>query len=187
MSDRLCLQAPPTPAVLVVLVFLGMLLSREVFHVGSPPAFLPSEQGFIHVELTGLGLESGVYQFYDGLTPQGVMELTGLVLPDHVPDISAWFRPLKNGESLRLIKKDQKITFLHRSWMPASHRIVMGIPLHPDQMSRDDWIALPGVGPALADRIEKDRQKNGEFGSYAALARVNGIGKKRLDGWKKFF
>jgi len=71
--------------------------------------------------------------------------------------------------------------------MPASHRIVMGIPLHPDQMSRDDWIALPGVGPALADRIEKDRQKNGELGSYAALARVNGIGKKRLDGWKKFF
>jgi len=97
MSDRPCQQAPPTPAVLVVLVFLGMLLSREVFHVGSPPAFLPFEQGFIHVELTGLGLESGVYQFYDGLTTQGVIKLTGLVLPDYVPDISAWFRLLKNG------------------------------------------------------------------------------------------
>lgn len=187
MSGKPRLQAPPTPAVLVVLVFLGMLISREVFHIESHPAFLPSEQGFIHVELNGPGLESGVYQFYDGLTPQGVIKLTGLGLTENLSDFATWMRPLKNGESLRLIKKDQKIASLQRGWMPASHRIVMGVPLHPDQMCRHDWIALPGAGPVLADRIENDRQKNGEFGSYAALARVNGIGKKRLDDWKKFF
>jgi competence protein ComEA len=187
MSGKPRVLAPPTAAVLVVLVFLGMLFSREVFLIGSPPAFLPSEQEFVHVELSGPGLESGVYQFYDGLTPQGVINLTDLSLADNSANISAWIRPLKNGESLKLIKKDQKIASLRRGWMPASHRIVMGIPLHPDQMSRNDWIALPGAGPVLADRIENDRQKNGEFGSYAALARVNGIGKKRLAGWKKFF
>lgn len=65
--------------------------------------------------------------------------------------------------------------------------MAMGISLNPDRMSRADWTALPGVGPTLAERIENERQKNGEFGSLDALNRVLGIGKKRLDLWRKFF
>ena len=64
--------------------------------------------------------------------------------------------------------------------MPASHRIEMGLALHLGQMSRKDWISLPGVGLVQTDRIKKDRQKNGEFGSYVALTMVNGIVKNAL-------
>jgi len=187
MRGNPLLLAPPALGVLAVLIFLGMLLSREVFHDGSLPVFLPQEQGIVHIELTGGGLVPGMYQFYDGLTPAGVIKLTmpqmSLILG---PD-TGWFQPLADGEILRFSKKDQKIALLQREWMPASHRIAMGIPLHPDRMTQTDWLVLPGIGADLAARIESDRQKNGEFGSLKALARVNGIGGKRLDHWKIFF
>jgi competence protein ComEA len=63
----------------------------------------------------------------------------------------------------------------------------MAIPLHPDRMNINDWTFLPGIGAALAERIENDRQENGDFGSLDALIRVKGIGKKRISNWIEFF
>jgi competence protein ComEA len=39
-------------------------------------------------------------------------------------------------------------------------------------------ITLPGIGPALAQRIVKDRERAGAFGALPALTRVAGIGEK---------
>ncbi len=71
--------------------------------------------------------------------------------------------------------------------MSAGKRIALSIPLHPDRMDLDDWSALPGIGAKLAARIETDRQKNGEFGTFENLARVKGIGQKSLSRWQKYF
>jgi competence protein ComEA len=53
-------------------------------------------------------------------------------------------------------------------------------PLDPrldlNQASRDDLNLLPGVGPALAERIATYREKNGPFHSVDDLAKVSGIG-----------
>ncbi len=40
---------------------------------------------------------------------------------------------------------------------------------------------LPGIGPALAQRIVADRQKNGVYTSVEQLDRVSGIGGKKLE------
>jgi len=76
---------------------------------------------------------------------------------------------------------------LRRGYMSAEARMLLGIPLHPERMSRDDWQALPGIGEKLAEAIERDRQKNGDFGSLAALRRVKGGGPGRLKSWEKYF
>lgn len=180
-------SAPPVLAVLTVMVCLGMLLSREVFRSGNLPVFSPQEEKLIHIGLSGASLLPGVYQFNDGFTLRDVMKLTVGWEETRMAPSPILSRPLNDGESLRIVKKDRQIKLLHRGWLPAGQRMALGVPLHPDRMSLADWIALPGIGPQLAQRIENDRQKNGDFGGLNTLSRVPGIGRKRLNQWRGFF
>lgn len=187
MSASFFRQPPPALGVLAVLVLLATLLGREASVSEDLPVFFQPQQGIIHVELAGDEVVSGVYQFNDGLSPIDVILLTHALTLDPLPADPVWTRPLCNGERLRISKNDHKIASVHREWMSASHRLTLGIPLHPDRMTLADWPALPGVGAGLAERIENHRQKNGDFGSLEALGKVKGIGEKRLDAWRKFF
>jgi competence protein ComEA len=47
--------------------------------------------------------------------------------------------------------------------------------------SKDELVSLPGIGEAMADRIILYREDEGPFDSVGELARVKGIGKKKLE------
>lgn len=53
-------------------------------------------------------------------------------------------------------------------------------PLDLNLASAAELEALPGIGPALAQRIVDDREAHGPFAATADLARVPGIGPARL-------
>jgi competence protein ComEA len=53
---------------------------------------------------------------------------------------------------------------------PRSH------PVDIDTASAAEIEKLPGIGPALAGRIIKDREEKGPFGCLAVLDRVKGVG-----------
>jgi len=180
-------QTPPALTALALLLFLGVLLGREASTTEDLPVFLPLERGVVYVELSGDGMVTGRYQFSDGSTVFDVIKLTEPSPAKILATDPAWSRSLQNGESLKILRKDHKITILQQGWMTASHRMALAIPLHPDRMSREDWKALPGIGDVLAERIENNRQKSGDYGRLKALQRVKGIGEKRIDGWKDFF
>jgi DNA uptake protein ComE-like DNA-binding protein len=55
-----------------------------------------------------------------------------------------------------------------------------GQPVDLDVASPNEIEKLPGIGPALARRIVKDRDANGPFGCLAALDRVKGVGPSLL-------
>ena len=151
------------------------------------PVFLPVEQGLIYVEMSGDVLMAGTYQINDGLTPRDVIKLTEALFAENLSTDLSWSQPLQTGERLEVTRKGREIRIVQRDWMSASHRMALLIPLHPDRMNMSDWQALSGIGEALAQRIENDRQKNGEFGYLEALIRVDGIGRKRIDSWSEFF
>jgi len=46
--------------------------------------------------------------------------------------------------------------------------------------------AVPGLGPALAQRIVEFRDKNGPFGSVDELLKVRGIGEKTLERFREY-
>jgi len=68
---------------------------------------------------------------------------------------------LVDGMALTIIENRQGIKEVRADWMPARQRLALGIILHPDRMSREDWVALPGIGEKLAAQIEWERQNYG--------------------------
>ena len=63
-----------------------------------------------------------------------------------------------------------------RSRKPATRDPQPVARIDLDSAPAPDIEKLPGIGPALAKRIVKDRETNGPFGCLAALDRVKGIG-----------
>ncbi len=130
----------------------------------------------------------GVHQFSDACRADAVIRLTDDAISRRLLAAVLAKNPPVSGEYIEitgdLSNGGRRVV---RRWMPAAQRIALGIPLHPERMSRKDWQDLPGVGPALAARIEHDRQINGDFGSLSALKRVRGLGDRTLHAWEKFF
>ena len=57
-------------------------------------------------------------------------------------------------------------------------------PIHINTATADDLQRLPGVGPALAQKIIEYRTQHGPFKSMADLDDVPGIGPTRLKDWE---
>ena len=186
-NSRVFSQGPPAPVVLAASVFLAMLLMQRAPLMEELPLIFPSEPNYVHFELSGPGSSSGVYQLNDGLSVLDVIELTIFSSGHLSPSAESYVKPAINGARYGIAKKDQKIEIVQRGWMSAGKRIALGIALHPDRMSSSDWVALPGIGKKLAEKIHTDRQKNGEFGSLDALKRVKGVGPGRIANWRTFF
>ncbi len=61
------------------------------------------------------------------------------------------------------------------SWSaPTTRRVDL------NNATRAELRLLPGVGPALAERIERDRAEHGPFASVDDLTRVRGIGPRTV-------
>ncbi len=103
--------------------------------------------------------------------------------------VSRWLdlNSLLCGQKLTMLENADKQLVLECQFMSAVRRITLGIPLHPDHMTRKDWQALPGVGEKLSTAIVAERCRGGDFGSVSALLRVRGISYKKLESLRHYF
>jgi competence ComEA-like helix-hairpin-helix protein len=54
-------------------------------------------------------------------------------------------------------------------------------PIDINMATKEDLVALPGIGEAMAERIIMYREEKGPFRSVDDLLNVKGIGRKKLD------
>lgn len=94
---------------------------------------------------------------------------------------------LLDGQSVELnLDCSGRVTITYQ-FMSAGRRMTLGIALHPDRMTIEDWQSLPGIGASMATVITENRQRHGDFYTFEALGRVRGIANKSLDRWRQYF
>lgn len=54
-------------------------------------------------------------------------------------------------------------------------------PIHINRAEKEEFMALPGIGEVLAQRILDYRAEHGPFHTVEELMKVEGIGKKRME------
>lgn len=143
--------------------------------------------GFITVRLAGDFPRPGLYRFPDGASVEAAIKMT---LPDAplAKGLNALAHlPLASGDVVTLSAGDGQGAVFSTDRMGVKELMLLGIPLDPDRLQVADWACLPGIGPALSERIVADRHKNGAFGAVENLLRVRGIGPGKLAAIRRYF
>jgi competence protein ComEA len=178
----------------LVLWLMMFLVTVVLFMKGRATSEEEVSAAFVHqgplqttVRIEGNVVNPGVYECPRGCDLMTVIKMT---VPEWRPvrtDKKLLNRVMRCGDVVKLMGSNRQHIEITLKRMPAREMVVLGIPLDPNRMEIDDWESLPGIGPVLALRIVRDRQKNGAFGSPADLERVSGIGKNKIKQLVKYF
>lgn len=151
------------------------------------PAVESAEQSAgVLVHVVGAVRRPGVYELPLGSRAIDAVDAAGGVLPDAVPSAVNLARPVTDGEQVAVPSEDDALT------LPAAGATAQGSSPGPSgpqvDLNSADAVALealPGVGPATAQKIVADREANGPYASVDDLLRVSGIGEKKLEGLRE--
>ena len=70
--------------------------------------------------------------------------------------------------------------------VPTEETVPITFPININTAGKEAFMALPGIGEVLADRILAYREENGSFSTVNSLMSVEGIGEKRLQDMLDF-
>jgi competence protein ComEA len=165
-----------------------VIKSRRSPDVMAPAAFPVAPAPQSYVRISGDVRHPGMYLLNVNKLTNDVITMAMPVQPISVlePDGSGTV-PVKNGESLQLLVRNNGSALVTRGTIPVAERLVMGIPLDINTMNEVDLDKVPGIGPSLARRIVLYRQNNGGSMKVQDLLLVEGVGEKKFSSLQKFF
>ena len=160
----------------------------------TPPGGAPAV-AFLHEKPTGTVTariagdlpHPGVYAV---TPPCTVADLIRLSAPGQEPgsaDDRLLTRPVADGDVVTVTPGQGMNRFLALGRMPAAERMILGIPLDPASMTAADWEALPGIGPALTERITRYGGERGGIRTLDELRGVSGLGERTIEKLRPLF
>jgi competence protein ComEA len=135
----------------------------------------------ITVEVRGAINKPGVYALAVGSRVQDVLTLAGEMTNTADPRTLNLARKLNDGEQVYVPSQGETPPTV----APVSTPAVRGIPtvlkqplgkVNLNTATLTDLDTLPGIGPAIAQRIIEYRQQNGAFAKLEDIKKVRGIG-----------
>lgn len=167
-------------ALLLIAVFLVTIYFARGFYIPdnpAPAASTPSVEKTVF-EIEDSSGSSKVYTSPKDISPKDAMTMTGAP-----PFNNKWENGLSHTDTT--IKTGSKITInkdgsAQIGRMSGERHIVFSIPLDINMATAQDFEALPGIGPKLAQKIVETRERLGGFKTIDDLKKVKGIGDKKI-------
>ena len=189
----------PRAAILLGAVLIGLALLLALRTVlaapGGPAAAHPSAElvsgpsagssgtGGLLVHVAGAVGAPGVVSLPEGARVVDAIEAAGGAREDADTDQLNLARPVVDGEQVRVPVVGEVLEAASpgpQASSTASGGSGAG-PINVNTATASELEALPGIGPALAERIVSHREANGPFKSLDDLTDVPGIGKAKLE------
>ena len=147
----------------------------HVFFPPSPPP--PGTLSLAFVEVTGKVPHPGVYSFPKPPTLSEVWAKAGAVGTPSDPD-----KTIASGSRVEVTPEGG----CRLAAMSGAQLLTLGLPMDLNRATAEDLEAIPGIGPALAQRIIEYRQAHGPFKKVEDLREVSGIGPPNLQKLKPY-
>jgi competence ComEA-like helix-hairpin-helix protein len=145
-----------------------------VFPPSPPP---PGTLNLTFVEVAGPVAHPGVYSFPKPPSLGEVWAKAGAVGTPSGPD-----KTIASGSRVEVTSE----CGYRVAAMSGAQLITLGLPLDLNRASAEDLDAIPGLGPALAQRIVEYRKAHGPFKQVEDLREVSGIGPQNLEKLKPY-
>ena len=158
----------------------------------SEPADGPSRPGQVVVHVAGAVASPGVVTLDEGARVADAIDAAGGLAQEADPDQLNLARPLTDGEQVRVPRVGEDAS----AWQgtsgqagasagggqaPGAARSEPSGTVNLNTADAAELETLPGIGPALAQRIIDYRTEHGAFTSVDELTAVSGIGSARLE------
>jgi competence protein ComEA len=142
------------------------------------------------VHVAGAVSAPGLYELPAGARVGDALAAAGGPVPDGVVDAVNLARPLADGEQIFVPRAGEigvSDSAAAASGPPGAGASSGsgGTAVDINRASASELEALPGVGPATAEKIVSDREANGPFSSPEDLMRVPGIGEKKFEAMRE--
>lgn len=134
------------------------------------------------VHVSGAVKNPGIHELKEGARVGDAVEAAGGFTKDAASDALNLARLLLDGEQIivpteKEIEEGQSFSGSNSSYKEASSTENGKVNINTASVEQLD--TLPGIGPAIAQRIIDDREANGLFSTIEDLKRVSGIGDKK--------
>ncbi len=105
------------------------------------------------------------------------------IFRERIPFLKKSCKPilLEPGTRIRLHKcAGTEVLTCSVTRLPERCRYLLGMPIDLNRATAEEMVLLPGIGPARAERIVRERDKRSGFLALHELLHVHGIGVKTL-------